>query len=99
MIRSAASSRAAAVRSSWRPVADALGRIDPGRRVLALDLPGHGDSPGWPAYDVERLTQGVHRAVEAAALPPPVVVGHSMSAVVATVYAARYTSRGVVNVD
>jgi len=86
-------------RRMWRPVADALGRIDPGRRVLALDLPGHGDSPGWPAYDVESLTEGVHRAVEAAALPPPVMVGHSMSAVVATVYAARYPSRGVVNVD
>lgn len=86
-------------RHIWRPVTDALGRIDPGRRVLALDLPGHGDSPGWPAYDVAALAEGVHRAVQAAALPPPVVVGHSMSAVVATVYAARYPTHGVINVD
>lgn len=86
-------------RRMWRPVMDALRRIEPGRRVLALDLPGHGDSPGWPAYDVETLTEGVHRAVEAASLAPPVVVGHSMSAVIASVYAARYPTHGVVNVD
>ena len=78
---------------------DALRGIDPGRRVVALDLPGHGDSPEWAAYSVEGLAEGVHRAVEAAELPPPVVVGHSMSAVVATVYAARYPSQGVINVD
>jgi len=86
-------------RRTWRLVTDALQGIDPGRRVVALDLPGHGDSPGWAAYSVEGLAEGVHRAVEAAALPPPVVVGHSMSAVVATVYAARYPSQGVINVD
>lgn len=86
-------------RRIWRPVTDAMGRIGPGRRILTLDLPGHGDSPGWPAYDVASLAEGVHRAVEAAALPPPVVVGHSMSAVVATVYAARYPTRSVINVD
>ena len=86
-------------RQMWRPVTDALERIDPGRRVLAFDLPGHGDSPGWPAYDVASLAEGVHRAVEAAALRPPVVVGHSMSAVTATVYGARYPCRGVINVD
>lgn len=86
-------------RRIWRPVIDALERIEPGRRVLALDLPGHGDSPGWPAYDVESLAEGLHRAVEAAGLAPPVMVGHSMSAVIATVYAARYPTERVVNVD
>jgi pimeloyl-ACP methyl ester carboxylesterase len=86
-------------RRMWRPVMDALKRIEPGRRVVALDLPGHGDSPGWAAYDVETLAEGVYRAVSAARLAPPVVVGHSMSAVVATVYAARYPTAGVINVD
>jgi Predicted hydrolases or acyltransferases (alpha/beta hydrolase superfamily) len=33
-------------RSLWRPSLAELSRIDPGRRVLALDLPGHGASPG-----------------------------------------------------
>ena len=76
-------------RSLWRPALAELCRIDPGRRVLALDLPGHGESPGWPSYDVESVAQGVHRAVEEAGLQSPVVVGHSIAAVIATVYAAR----------
>jgi pimeloyl-ACP methyl ester carboxylesterase len=41
----------------------------------------------------------VHRAVEQAQLESPVVVGHSISAVIATIYAACYPSRGAVNVD
>jgi pimeloyl-ACP methyl ester carboxylesterase len=86
-------------RSMWRPALDELQRIDPGRRVLALDLPGHGASQGWPSYDVESVARGVHRALDAAQLQSPVVVGHSMAGVIATVYAARYPTRGVINVD
>ena len=65
-------------RSLWRPSLAELYRIDPGRRVLALDLPGHGASPGWPSYDVQSLARGVHRAAEEAGLQSPVVVGHSI---------------------
>jgi len=86
-------------RTLWKPALAELRRIDPGRRVLALDLPGHGESPGWPSYDIESVADGVHRAVEQTQLQSPVVVGHSISAVIATVYAARYPTRGVVNVD
>src|SRR5713226_10409224 len=86
-------------RSLWRPSLDELQRIDPGRRVLALDLPGHGASPGWPSYDVASVASGVHRAVEEAQLQSPVVVGHSIGGVIATVYAAQYPTRGVINVD
>ncbi len=86
-------------RRLWKPVLAELDRVDPGRRVLALDLPGHGESPGWSSYDIERVADGVHRAVERSQLESPVVVGHSISAVIATIYAARYPTRGVVNVD
>jgi pimeloyl-ACP methyl ester carboxylesterase len=86
-------------RSMWGPSLAKLHRIDPGRRVLALDLPGHGASPGWPSYDIESVAHGVHRAVEEAQLQSPVVVGHSIAGVIATVYAARYPTRGVINVD
>ncbi len=83
----------------WGPALAELRRIDPDRRVIALDLPGHGQSKGWPSYDIASLSHGVHRAVKDARLQSPVIVGHSMSAVVATDYAARYPTRGVVNVD
>ena len=86
-------------RSLWRPSLAELSRIDPGRRVLALDLPGHGASPGWPSYDVQSLAHGVHRAVDEAGLQSPVVVGHSIAAIVATAYAAQYPTRGIINVD
>ncbi|MHB8293594.1 MAG: alpha/beta fold hydrolase [Acidimicrobiales bacterium] len=86
-------------RTMWRPALDELDYVDPGRRVITLDLPGHGDSPGWSSYDLTNLADGVHRLVEEAHLGSPVVVGHSMSAIIATVYAALYRTRGVVNVD
>ena len=86
-------------RRMWRPSLDELQRIDPGRRVLTLDLPGHGASPGWPSYDVASVARGVFRAVEEAELDSPVVVGHSIGGVIATFYAAQYPTRGVINVD
>ena len=86
-------------RSLWRPALAELRRIDPGRRALALDLPGHGESPDWSSYDVESVAHGVYRAVEEAQVQAPVIVGHSIAAVIATVYAARHPTRGIVNVD
>ena len=86
-------------RAMWRPALAELATIDPGRRVLAVDLPGHGRSPAWPSYDAEGVAEAVHRAALAAKLPAPVLVGHSVAAMIATVYAARYPARGVVNVD
>ena len=86
-------------RAMWRPALAELAAIDPGRRVLAVDLPGHGRSPAWPSYDAEGVAEAVHRAALAAKLPAPVLVGHSVAAMIATVYAARYPARGVVNVD
>jgi pimeloyl-ACP methyl ester carboxylesterase len=86
-------------RRLWRPSLAELRRIDPGRRVLALDLPGHGTSAGWPSYDVESVARGVHQAVKEARLHSPVVVGHSIAGVIATVYAAQYPTRGIINVD
>jgi pimeloyl-ACP methyl ester carboxylesterase len=86
-------------RSLWRPSLTELQCIDPGRRVLTLDLPGHGASQRWPSYDIESVAGGVHRAVEEARLQPPVIVGHSIGGVIATAYAAHYPTRGVINVD
>ncbi len=86
-------------RRMWQPAVDALRRRDPGRQVLALDLPGHGGSPAQPSCDLEDVAAAVASAVKDAGLDVPVIVGHSMAAIVATVFAASHTARGVVNVD
>jgi pimeloyl-ACP methyl ester carboxylesterase len=86
-------------RGLWRPILAELGRVDPGRRVLAFDLPGHGASPAWSSYDVDSVAERIHQAAEEAHLGPPVVVGHSIAAAIATRYAARYPTSGVVNID
>jgi pimeloyl-ACP methyl ester carboxylesterase len=86
-------------RGMWEPALRALRRVDPGRRLLALDLPGHGESTGTWAYDGESVGTAVLLAVRAAGLQRPVVVGHSYSGIVATICAARVPTRGVVNVD
>jgi pimeloyl-ACP methyl ester carboxylesterase len=86
-------------RRMWQPTVDALRRRDPGRQVLTLDLPGHGDSPAQPSCDLEDVAAAVASAVDDAGVDVPVVVGHSMAAIVATVFADTYAVRGVVNVD
>lgn len=86
-------------RTMWHPALAHLAELDPARQVLALDLPGHGESPAWPRYGLESVTDAVHRAVTEAGLSSPVLAGHSISGVIATIYAARYPARGVVNVD
>jgi pimeloyl-ACP methyl ester carboxylesterase len=83
----------------WLPTLAALRARDPERQLLVLDLPGHGGSPMLPACDPEDVAAAVASAVEDAALDRPVIVGHSMAAIVATVYACAYPTRGVVNVD
>ncbi|MCZ7374952.1 alpha/beta fold hydrolase [Micromonospora sp. WMMC250] len=83
----------------WGPVRRELAAIDPERQVLALDLPGHGDSPRRASYRMAEVAEVVHAQVAEAGLATPIVVGHSVGAVVATTYAARHPVRGVVNLD
>lgn len=86
-------------RAMWQPALARLRAIAPGRRVLALDLPGHGCSPAWPDSDIESIAGAVYRAAATAGVREPVIVGHSMAAMIATVYAASYPAAAVVNVD
>jgi pimeloyl-ACP methyl ester carboxylesterase len=86
-------------RSTWRPALTELHHIDPGRRLLAFDLPGHGASPPWPSYDLESIADRLHLAVEEAQLNAPIIVGHSIAAIIATIYGARYPTGGIINVD
>lgn len=72
------------------------------RRVVALDLSGHGDSGRRHDYHPETWAEEVRVVAEAAVpAPRPVLVGHSMGGFVTMVSAATYGDRlaGVVVVD
>jgi len=86
-------------RRLWGPVLRELSTVDPGRRVLNLDLPGHGESPRRESYLLNEVAPVIQEAVEEAGLRAPVMVGHSAGAVLATIYASQYPTSGVVNVD
>jgi pimeloyl-ACP methyl ester carboxylesterase len=86
-------------RRQWGPTLRELALVDPGRRVVSFDLPGHGGSPRRDSYQTDEVAAVVHQAVTEAGLDSPVLVGHSLGGVVATIYAATYPARGVVNVD
>lgn len=86
-------------RRIWEPVLDGLRVTDPDRQVLALDLPGHGDSPGQLPHSLGHVTEVIRAAVVDSGLATPVVVGHSLSGGLASIYAGRYPARGVVNLD
>lgn len=69
-------------------------------RVLRVDLRGHGESPRTDNYLLENVVDDVHALVRSVAPDEiPWIVGHSMGGVVASAYAARYPTLGVVNID
>src|SRR5215469_165157 len=86
-------------RRQWGPAVNELRLIDGHRRVLVVDLPGHGDSPRFAAYASDEVVDTIHQTMVAAGIGEPVVVGHSLGGILATIYAGRYPVGGVVNVD
>jgi pimeloyl-ACP methyl ester carboxylesterase len=86
-------------RTMWRPILDELHAIDPDRHVLAIDLPGHGESPDASEYRLDGIEVQLDAVLAAAGMVSPVIVGHSAGAIAGTVFASRRPSAGVVNVD
>lgn len=82
-------------RHVWDPIAD---RLAEHHRVLAVDLPGHGDSEG-SAADPSAVVSRLHATLTGLGVESPVVVGHSAGAMLATGYASAWPVRAVVNVD
>ena len=72
----------------WQQVRDALPR-DATLRVL--DLPGHGDRPPAPDYSYAALVADVDERT--AGLPPFALLGWSVGAAVAWLFAARHPGR------
>ncbi len=84
-------------RTMWWPVAADLGNTC---SVVAVDLPGHGQSAPRGDYAIDALTAdlavlinnlGLHRA--------PVLVGHGESALLAESFAAGYATQAVITID
>lgn len=72
------------------------------RRVMAMDLSGHGDSGRRESYTFEAWAREVLAVVaDAGVTEPPVVIGHSMGGVVALRLASMFGSRieGAVIID
>lgn len=60
-----------------------------GFNVLAVDLPGHGKTPGEPLPSIEAMADWLNSFIEAAGAAPAIIVGHSMGTLVALEAAAR----------
>jgi pimeloyl-ACP methyl ester carboxylesterase len=86
-------------RTIWRTVLRELDVVDPQRRTIAFDLPDHGESPALSSHDLEEVAGALHDAIAAAGVDRPVLVGHSISGVISSIYAALYPTAGVVAVD
>ena len=69
--------------------------------TIAVDLPGHGATPAADAATIERCGAEVAALLDARAVPPAVLVGHSLGCRVVLEAASRAPSRvaGVVLVD
>jgi pimeloyl-ACP methyl ester carboxylesterase len=79
-----------------------VAHLSPRHRTIAVDLRGHGASPGTPAdCSVERYGADVASVMHALALPPAVLVGHSMGCRVVVEAALQSPARtaGLVLVD
>lgn len=86
-------------RKHWAPVIAEVQRVDPGRRMLALDLPGYGESPARLPHSFARTNEVLRRAMDEAGFTAPVMVGHSGFGGQAIMYAAAHPTSGVVDVD
>ncbi|HRV80227.1 MAG TPA: alpha/beta fold hydrolase [Planctomycetota bacterium] len=73
-------------RRFWAPLAEALGSDR--WNLVALDLPGHGDSLEIPEADPGEMARAVSDWLVAAQLPHPTLVGHGYGATIALELAA-----------
>jgi pimeloyl-ACP methyl ester carboxylesterase len=79
-----------------------VAHLSPRHQTIAVDLRGHGESPGDTAdCSIERYGADVAEVMRALALPPAIVVGHSMGCRVAVEAALQAPSdtAGLILVD
>jgi pimeloyl-ACP methyl ester carboxylesterase len=83
-------------RHMWDTVLDAL---PPDYHAIAFDLPGHGASASLPRHSLAMVVDEINDAVLEAEIESPVIVGHSIGAAIASMYAVKHDVAAVVNVD
>lgn len=71
----------------WEKV---IGELAEGHRVLALDLPGHGNSSGRGSRSVNSYVKVVRSFTAALELPNLILCGHSLGGAIAMEYALKY---------
>jgi pimeloyl-ACP methyl ester carboxylesterase len=77
--------------ATWDRLAEELaGR---GRRVIAVDLPGHGGSARSGRYELNQMRDSVAGFLDQLGAGPVDLVGHSLGGFLATLIAARTPSR------
>jgi pimeloyl-ACP methyl ester carboxylesterase len=83
-------------RQAWNPITTLLARDF---TCMRMDLRGHGASSAAQEYSMHSLVGDVRAVVEEVGLGEPAVVGHSLGASIAAVYAGVHGARTVVCVD
>lgn len=77
-------------RACWDPTVDALRALAPEIRVLAINLPGHGDEPGdLASLTIARCVDHVTAQIMASQPTRVVLVGHSLAGITLPGVAAR----------
>ncbi len=72
---------------------DLVKRLAPARRVIAPDLPGHGQSDAWHETSIDLYRDAVGTMCAKLGVTKVVLVGHSMGAAVALACAAAWPER------
>lgn len=81
--------------ATWTEVGPALAESGDGRRVVAVDLRGHGQSDRPGVYSHATMAADVRALWQGWGSPPVMIVGHSLGGVVACLVAASMGDRVV----